>query len=190
MSSRFKTYTVIWLIILSIISGAALCRSFYMDVDLGFDYIGIIVGILAALCTVLIGWQIYILVDLRSVDKRFEVIEDKHNLDNLRTALQIYESVSTLTTQLATQPTAEELIPQSIMFELLCIVTQSKLEQYDMCNYEIANMVQTPSDGLEVMASDKNRYIKILSEINCPDKIKEYPALVSWIATLHVLPSH
>ncbi len=63
MSSRFKTYIIIWQIALSTISIAALCRTFYRDVQLVLDYSGILVGILSALCTVLIGWHIYTVID-------------------------------------------------------------------------------------------------------------------------------
>lgn len=69
MNNRFKTCIVIWLAILSAISIATLCRSFYHEVGLGFDYMGIIVGILAALCTVLIGWQIYNVIDFSQKEK-------------------------------------------------------------------------------------------------------------------------
>lgn len=189
MNGRLKTYAIIWLIVLSIISITSLCRTFYRNIDLTVDYIGIIVGILAILCTVLIGWQIYVLVDVRRINERFEAIEAKRNNDNLRTALQIYESVSTLTEQMATNATKEELLPQSIMFELLCIVTQSKLEEFDVCNYQIANLIGTPPKGIHVRAFDRNQYIRIISEMNRPDKITEYPALITWISSLSVRPN-
>lgn len=69
MKSGLKITIVTWLIILSVISIAALCRTFYHDVQLELEYSGILVGILAALCTVLIAWQIYTIIDFSQREK-------------------------------------------------------------------------------------------------------------------------
>ena len=44
--------------------------------ELQFDYIGAIVGILALLVTVLIGWNIYQLVDMKDIKKNYETSID------------------------------------------------------------------------------------------------------------------
>lgn len=61
-----------------IASVIAICRT-HPRVELGFDYIGLIVGILALLVTMLIGWQIWNLIDF---DKRVKnkINEDRKNL--------------------------------------------------------------------------------------------------------------
>lgn len=46
-------------IISSVISIISICIAAYRSPELGFDYMGIIVGILSLLVTILIGWQIY-----------------------------------------------------------------------------------------------------------------------------------
>lgn len=190
MSGLFKPCTIFGMAALSLIVGiAALCRTFYRNVDLTLDYMGIIVGILAALCTVLIAWQIYALVDVRNIEERFKTIETKRNEDNLRTVLQTYDFISALTLQMATNATKEELLPQSIMFDLLGIATESKLGQFDSCDKRIKELMQTQSQDLSVSTFVKEQYIRIISEVNWPDKIIEYPALVEWIASLNVHPN-
>ena len=77
MHKGFKIVMTIWLIVISIISILSLIRSFYYDVSLGIDYSGILVGILAALCTVLIGWQIYTIIDFNKRRKDLEEHEKK-----------------------------------------------------------------------------------------------------------------
>lgn len=69
MGRVIKIIKFVWLTILTIISLAALCRTFYHDVGVTIDYAGILVGILAALCTVLIGWQIYSVIDFSQREK-------------------------------------------------------------------------------------------------------------------------
>lgn len=52
--------------------------------QLGFDYLGAIVGILAILITVLIGWNIYQLIDLKNIRKNYEarINEIKKDFDD------------------------------------------------------------------------------------------------------------
>ena len=63
-------------IILSVVaitmSIITLC-SVYPNKDLGFDYLGIIVGMFALLITILIGWQIFSLINFRETQK--EILE-------------------------------------------------------------------------------------------------------------------
>ena len=47
------------------VSVAALCRTYPHTSDLGMDYQGVIVGMLALLVTILIGWQIYTAINVK-----------------------------------------------------------------------------------------------------------------------------
>lgn len=87
----------IWLIVLSIISISALCRSFYSPVGLELDYAGILIGLLAALATILIGWQIVNLMDIKS---------QKNDISKLKE--QIKEELTNLTTDFEGKITTEE----------------------------------------------------------------------------------
>lgn len=42
--------------------------------QLGFDYIGAIVGILALLVTILIGWNIYTIIDIKKIRKEYNIV--------------------------------------------------------------------------------------------------------------------
>lgn len=55
-------------IALSIVS---ICIAAYRTPELAFDYQGIIVGTLAMLVTMLIGWQIYNIIDIKSTIYKF-----------------------------------------------------------------------------------------------------------------------
>lgn len=57
-------------LILSII---AICRT--CDRTLGFDYIGAIVGVLGAMFTIVVGWQVYTLIDTRQFRKDFDKLK-------------------------------------------------------------------------------------------------------------------
>lgn len=58
-------------IIAIILSIFAICKS-YPSGDLGFDYQGIIVGVLSTITAILIAWQVIQLVQLYTIDKKVE----------------------------------------------------------------------------------------------------------------------
>lgn len=65
MGKYGNTITLILSAISIMVSVAALCRTYPHTSDLGMDYQGVIVGILALLVTILIGWQIYTAINVK-----------------------------------------------------------------------------------------------------------------------------
>lgn len=65
MSKYGNTITLILSAIFIMVSVAALCRTYPHTSDLGMDYQGVIVGMLALLVTILIGWQIYTAINVK-----------------------------------------------------------------------------------------------------------------------------
>mgnify|MGYP003288801856 CR=1 FL=1 len=81
MSNKRSNNTLVWsivptaiCIVCTIVIIILLCIYFPRHQELDFDYIGIIIGILSVLVTVLIGWNIYTALDL---SKRAKKIEDE-----------------------------------------------------------------------------------------------------------------
>lgn len=48
----------------------AVCVAAWRSPELSFDYQGVVVGVLSLLVTVLIGWQIYTLFNIRSIQRK------------------------------------------------------------------------------------------------------------------------
>ena len=65
MSKYGNTIALILSAISIMVSVAALCRTYPHTSDLGMDYQGVIVGMLALLVTILIGWQIYTAINVK-----------------------------------------------------------------------------------------------------------------------------
>ena len=83
MKNQIKSYWSNWLSIAAIIcSVVAICVSLPSAPELGMDYIGVIVGILSLLVTMLIGWQIYNAV---TIEKRI-----KDEVDRTRNEIDTY----------------------------------------------------------------------------------------------------
>ncbi len=67
-----RTIVCIASVISLVLSITALCRSFCRTEDLGFDYLGIIVGVLAILVTCLVAWNIYTIIDVKGEVKKMK----------------------------------------------------------------------------------------------------------------------
>ena len=57
-----------------LISIIAICISCPHKAELGFDYQGVLVGILSLLVTALIGWNIYTIIDIKSTRDKIDEI--------------------------------------------------------------------------------------------------------------------
>lgn len=90
---RFKRVVSKWLWLFSLIISLAnivvVCLSLPADYETDFDYLGLIVGSFSILVTVLIGWNIYAIVDMKhytkSLDSRFDLFgkEFRQKIDSL-----------------------------------------------------------------------------------------------------------
>lgn len=79
-------------------SVTAICRT-HPRVELGFDYMGLIVGILALLVTMLIGWQIYNAMNLdrkvSDIKKEYDGLKDRSEaLAQQQENIKVYNEAS------------------------------------------------------------------------------------------------
>ena len=59
------------------LSIAALCISYFRCEPITMDWMGVIVGVLSFLVTILLGWQIFTLFDIRNIQKEVKRKENK-----------------------------------------------------------------------------------------------------------------
>lgn len=86
-----------WALLLSglslLISIIAICIAGYRTPTLGFDYLGVLVGVLSLLVTVLIGWQIYSMLDAKNAIANMKYEVDMVALSADRQAQQLSTAV-------------------------------------------------------------------------------------------------
>ncbi|WP_289756359.1 hypothetical protein [Muribaculum intestinale] len=189
MDKGFKVSIRIWLIILSIISLAALCRTFYKDTALAIDYSGILVGILAALCTVLIGWQIYSIIDFnqredrnqRQIDSLKKIIKSM-NENGRRGDYLLYDNLSNLYDNLLSGDD-EAFKFERIHFKINAIHYASKIGEFDVCEIGI-NMLNLFVKKYNVCFDEdhKERLLKFACSIPNQNRIKNFTELINIIA--------
>lgn len=66
----------------------------YPRTGLGFDYLGLIVGILSILVTILIGWQIYTVINIRETAKAISKTRAEFSHESERNLTQTYLALS------------------------------------------------------------------------------------------------
>lgn len=79
-----------------IVSGIAIGVSFYRTEKLSMDYMGVIVGILSLLVTVLLGWNIYTVIDMKGIKKEYEKLKEDVAFAIATTKIDLYATSVTL----------------------------------------------------------------------------------------------
>ena len=74
-----------------IVSGIAIGVSFYRTENLSVDYMGVIVGILSLLVTALLTWNIYTVIDVKSIKEDYK--ELKARIDTEKKRLRDYVDI-------------------------------------------------------------------------------------------------
>ncbi len=147
MSKAWKAIVLVWLIIISIVSILALCRSFCREAAIGIDYSGILVGILSALVTVLIGWQIYSLIDFSKREEKNREIIDAHTsiaknmMENKdRGNYLLNDNLSDIYKNILTDDRSS-CIYEMIHFKVAAIYYAAIIGEYDVCEDGISEIV-------------------------------------------------
>lgn len=160
-------------LVLSII---ALCVSAYRSPELSFDYMGVLVGILGILVTVVLGWQIY---DRMTVERRIRNIASEismsatmlsHDLSN-RGQLSIYATMSSCA--LNSRNWSSYIIAQKSAIPLVKEIGDSSLAE-DIAN---ATLEAAPVLIPRFNEEERERYREYLDEMagiaNLSPKITE-----------------
>lgn len=181
----------IWMVVLTIMSIITLVRSFYHNVTLDVDYSGILVGILSALCTVLIGWQIYSLIDFNNrerknkeeINKLLGIVKGMKENGN-RGDYLLYDSLSDVYENILTQDKDKSKY-ERIHFKINAINYASRINAYDVCDLGIESiekfiLLQTPC----LNNNQKDRLLKSACSIPNQKSIKNFTKLINILASI------
>ena len=188
MSKYGNTITLILSAISIMVSVAALCRTYPHTSDLGMDYQGVIVGILALLVTVLVGMNLYTLVDFGRATQEVELLKAKlHN--DINTSLALNSNAFIMYHYLITGIAPLGLEYNLIRSALSSLVHLSSIGQYDACGVVSKTLVQcvvNPS-GITITRKSKEELLSLLSEVKQPKKIRLFLDVAQLVTSLNVL---
>lgn len=185
---------VIWVMcgVSLVLSLVAVCVACNHTPDLGFDYQGVIVGVLSLLVTVLIGWNIYTLIDLKNIQNKLRGIVDgtsrriNSNMTITEGAhLMIYHYLVT-----GKDPLGIEY--RFIYHGLACIMSASQYGDVYTCDAVVKAMLECIAhpEKVYVTTRGKNDILKLISLVKNADKIEGFLELVRRVALLNVQDKH
>ncbi len=154
----FSKWLWLFSLIISLANIVVVCLSLPAGHEPDFDYLGLIVGSLSILVTVLIGWNIYTLVDFKNEVKviknyREELDKIKNTQEsNSNEITQLYSHIETINTNIGTLNTKlnrlcdTDLLNAQIYFEWLCqslnkIAVYCKIGQPELAKDEAQNII-------------------------------------------------
>lgn len=160
-----------WLIFLVAI--AALCFAIARCEPIKADWVSIDIGILAALATCLVGWQIYTLIDLRNAQKSFS--DMKNGLEK-----EIFLRVADLYNDFASVYGGQGDFFFRTCYVLRRIIFLSKAGEYKKCDEEIETLLIFALDHKLEVYKHKTVY-SLLDQIENASKISKMRELREFI---------
>ena len=167
----------------------ALCRQY--PSSLSFDYNGIIVAILSLLVAVLVGWNIYQLIDFNEKNKQISVLGKRfeeelnyiHNKTDYNQAI-VYAIISQNSSAYFAS-NEDSVMKYQMIYK--GIVALKILSNYPNCDKEISSLSDTLIKGLQnsstILLNDKIKtdLLVMCGEINNKNKIPEFDKIVEFV---------
>lgn len=173
-----------------IVSIIAICIACPHVPELGFDYQGVIVGILALLVTMLIGWNIFSIIDIRKIRDELLTTKvssvfnaEKNNAITCHAVSDYYYHVL-----LKSDPLGIEY--QFLYYRISELFHVPNIGDTETCNVIVKvllEIIKSPED-IHILQSCKDKLIGLLSMVNEKEKIIKYNELMSVIARLGTKP--
>lgn len=168
-------------IILSIV---AICNIYPRE--LGIDYLGWIVGILALLTTVLLGWNIYTIIDIKESHKRYiSVINEVDISQHKVLALQEHANWM-IYHQLLLKEDPCGLEFRFLYYGVSCLYHTSMIGEYETCRLVVKalNECFTNPKSVTITKRNKEQVLSLLHLVKQPGKIEGYMSLMEKIALI------
>lgn len=178
-------------LILSII---AIVVAVYRSPELGFDYQGVLVGVLSLLVTVLVGLNIYTLVDFRRkenvIDEKVALIAQSLsniNKSELASSAAMENAIAFIYYSLMGLKDPSGLDFRYIYHNILSLEKLSLLGDIKTCNSVVKMMLETIVHPERISVSKKNKeqlYVW-LSKVKDTEQIERFGELVECIAKIN-----
>lgn len=189
--------------IASILSIVAICMS-CPRTDITLDYLGLVVGILGVLVTVLVGWNIYMIIDFKQEKGRLQQYFDEQKKEVRSVGDDV---VATFRNQIFQSALLEKSIADvysqlmglnktvplsfSFLFHLLgAIVSASQAGNYEACNTWLNEMRKTLTSPSQIVMPEscKKHLIQALMQIHDSDRLQGLDEVIILIAKISVVP--
>lgn len=171
---------------------AVLCKAFPRLIEIpnetGFDYIGVIIGVLSLLVTVLMGWNIYSVIDMKYMKKQIEEIS-VGAFSNLHKNMAISEQTNFMLYHyllLRKDPLGLEY--RLIYHGIASLYHTSMFGDINMCNVIVKGLLECIAhpDQIIIKENKKNEILLLVAGVKNANKIEQFSELVNKIALIRV----
>ena len=186
---------IIWKIISAlslILSIIAICRLFYRTADLGFDYLGVIVGSLAIMVTYLVAWNIHTAIDANNkikemrneiVTLRSSIVSDKLSSERKVNKLkaELYDNIVSINRHIL--GFEKSAVSTQLLINIVSSIDYlSRSEEYAVAESQIDFYYGMTKDDIALIKKDLDKeshvsLFRLLYEIPNKEKIKNFSKL-------------
>lgn len=173
-----------------VISVAALCLVACRVEPLTMDWMGILVGVLALLVTVLIGWQIYTFIDIDKRAKELSRLTFEAAVSTEKSLALSEDAAACIYSYLLIKEDPLGLEYQLLYHRICSLLHTSNFDDIETCNTMVKmtlEMIVDPSK-INMIQSCKDRLLILLTKVKHTDRIAGYNELVEKIAKVNVVP--
>lgn len=187
MKNRVLYVLTIGAVIISIVAiVVAVCRIEPVTAE----WMGILIGILGLLTSVLLGWQVFSIINLRGMEGKLKSLEEISRKGDSEAIGKAYDGIATLyiTSVPDGNKTQDEIISDHIygylLFTALAMVMQSEAGNYGYCESTIGHLLKINRDRFIINERQRDNIFDIAVKVTSNGNIKNYPDYLRWIATL------
>lgn len=181
MMQKFKSYISIILSIVSLII-SIIAASRTLHEYLRFDILSLLVGIIAALMTILIGWQIFVLIDIRTYDSKFNNLKEQFRKCDYE--IRGYSSLGYAHTNIAwlTKAQSSEWFIEYVRHSLLALSCFSKSGDFKTCWAIVDELLNNIENGdpkyYNSVKNNKQEWLMSINDIEHMEKISNSKDLI------------
>lgn len=169
-----------------IISIIALCLSVPRSQELDFDYLGLLVGIQSLIVTILIGWNIYCLVDLKGLRKEQEDLKTSSYIQIQRTAAMSCHAVSDVYYRylVGNKPNGDDY--NLIYYRLSEIYHLSIIGDYKFCEAIIQSLLEIFVEPKKANFKDRQmeELLRLAARVKCQELIPNFIKFITMLAQM------
>ena len=180
----------ILLIVALIFSITALIASLCRIEPIKVEWMGIMIGILGLLTSVLLGWQVFSIINLRGMEVKLKNLEDTSRKGDSEAIGKAYDGIATLyiTSIPDENKTQDELVTDHlygyILFTAMAIAMQCGAGNYEYCESTIGHILKIDQNKFKINKHQRDNIFEIVAHISSHGNIKNFPDYLRWIATL------
>lgn len=185
-----KESCALWISIVALaLAGYAV---FVCDKRIEADWMAILIGILAILTTILIGWQILAIWNIRDIQKEIKEERNAIILKSEENEVEIHATLVLFYRELLKTDDSEDLIAKFLMSYLYLILHEANLGDIQRCEREILSFSKDIErlKAIPILKEYKEVLYRILKQICSKTPIRNTHVLIETFHELNFYDSH